>query len=348
MNRFRIAITGLLFILATSGVSADGRNYGPPIDLPEAAVAADPSVIRVNDRYYLYPTTTNRAVECWSSADLDSWTYEGVVWSAGEPGSWNDDIIWAPDVLAYRGSFYLYYSANQMIGVAVADAPTGPFEDVYDHPLIGGGFGGAENQSIDAHVYLDQDGSLYLYCAWHNPISYIRVTRLIDPATVTGQWELVVEPQLNWEFLWVEGPWIVRNGPVYYLMYSGSGAHFPFYAIGYAASLDPMGPFTKHPDNPILKADWDFEFWGPGHNSVVEDEAGNLWIFYHTKIRPQQGWDRVLRKNALAFEPDGRMYVVLDDDDSTDDDIVDDDSDDDADDDNNDNADDADSGCNGC
>ena len=326
-----VAVAALISVLA-GFAWAGGPNYGEPIDLPNNEFAADPSVIRVGDRYYLYPTTTGVSVECWSSTDLENWTYEGVVWGPAEPGSWNDGGVWAPDVFQYEGKFYLYYTANMKIGVAVADEPTGPFVDVYDHPFIGGGYGNTAGKSIDAHVFQDDDGSLYIYCTTYIPVSAIRVSRMIDPVTVVGDWQLVVVPNLlSWELHICEGPWMVKHGGIYYLMYSGNGANLPLYAIGYATATNPMGPFEKYEGNPILHVDWEHEFYGPGHNSVVTDDQGTMWMFYHTKVEPTIGWERVVRKNKLAFDTEGNMYVVLDDDDDvSDDDVSDDDTDDDT------------------
>ena len=149
-----------------------------------------------------------------------------------------------------------------------------------------------------------------------------------DPLTVVGDWKVSVFPGPTWEFFWAEGPWMVKRGGVYYLMYSGNSAMLPFYAIGVATASDPMGPFTKYPGNPILEVDWKNFFYGPGHNSVVEAPDGALWMFYHTKDQHLVGWARSVRRNRIDFDDHGNLYVVLDDDDdddSADDDFADDD-----------------------
>jgi xylan 1,4-beta-xylosidase len=45
---------------------------------------------------------------------------------------------------------------------------------------------------------------------------------------------------------------IKRQGR-YYLLYSGSGADTPDYAVGYATADSPLGPFTRAPHNPIVE-----------------------------------------------------------------------------------------------
>lgn len=183
----------LLIVLLFAGVaSAQEPQYGDYIDLPGAGFPADPTVIEKDGVWYLYPTNSGISVECWTSTDLETWTHEGVVWGPAAPGSWNDGNVWAPDVWKDEdaGDFYLYYTANNMIGVAVADDPLGPFVDVYDHPLIGGGYADA-GFAIDAHMFRDIDGSLYLYSTAYVPIGSLRVFPMADPITVGGPWTLL-------------------------------------------------------------------------------------------------------------------------------------------------------------
>lgn len=347
-----VALAGLSSAGATFASDESQPSYGEVIDLPGAFMAADPAVIEFEGVYYMYPTTTMVSVECWSSEDLEQWIYEGVVWGPAEPGSWNRANVWAPDVFYYEDKFYMYYTAMDRIGVAVAESPTGPFEDVYDHPFIGLGRGGSLSLAIDAHVFQDSDGSLYIYTTCYIPVSAIRVSKMSDPLTLTGQWRILFAPGIvNWESIICEGPWMVVHQDVYYLMYSANIAKSSLYGLGYATSYSPMGPFAKYESNPILDVDWANEFYGPGHNSVVRGPDGNFWTFYHTKNEPATGWDRQVRKNRIDFDSEGQLYIVLDDDDddndNDDDHDHDDDNDDNDDDSQNDDCDEDDNGC-GC
>jgi len=324
---FLLFFCGSVIFCCEKKADAGGPYYGEPLNLPGVTYAADPHVIRVGDTFFLYPTADDTAIEAWSSTDMLNWTHVGIVWGPAAPGNWNDHGLWAPDVLAHEGKFYMYYTANQKIGVAVADQPSGPFIDVYDHPLIGGGYAGTEGNSIDAHVFRDDDGSLYMYCTCYlSFISMIRVSPMTDPSTVNADWRIVIIPGLSWELFYAEGPYMVKHGGAYFLMYSGFSAMTPFYAIGYATADNPLGPYAKYEGNPILHVDWAYDFWGPGHNSVVMDEAGARWIFYHTKTDTAVDWNRVVRKNQIDFDANNNMYVVLYDDDTVDDDFDDDDT----------------------
>ena len=288
-----------------------GPQYGRTIDLPGATGSvADPHVIEVDGTWYLYPTTTGVSIECWRSDDFENWEYEGVVWGPAPAGSWNDSGVWAPEVFEQEGLFYLYYTANEKIGVAVADSPVGPFEEVYDHPLIGGGHGGSGGNSIDAHMIRDADGQLYLYATAYIPLTCLRVFPMADPVTVGGPWRLLFcTNPLTWEGFINEAPWMVVHEGLYYLMYSGNGANRSAYSLGYATADSPMGPFTKYENNPIFHQDPEYDFYGPGHNSVTTGPDGNLWMFYHTKVNDRVNYDRLIRKNKIAFTENGQLYV---------------------------------------
>jgi hypothetical protein len=103
-------------------------------------------------------------------------------------------------------------------------------------------------------------------------------------------------------------PHLLRNQTIY-----------PFYAVGYATADDPLGPSSKMRAIRFLAVDWEHDFWGPGGDSVVTDAQERLWMFYHTKVSPQTGWEREIRINELVFDAHARLRVVLDDDDDDDD-----------------------------
>jgi len=331
-------------------------GYGPPLDLPNAEMTADPAIIKVDDVYYLYVTASTIDFECWSSTDLDTWVYEGVVWENPGAQAWNHVDLWAPEVHRDGDDFYLYYAADMRIGVARADNPLGPFVDVFDHPFVGNGYNGVAGLAIDAHVFVDNDGRRYFYYAGYAPFSVIRVAEMADMTTLVGEHRTVVEPGiLNWELFVTEAPWMVEHEGTCYLMYSGYGADRPSYAVGYATADNPMGSFDEFSGNPILHRDDAAAFYGPGHNCVITAPDGSLKIVYHTKVEQTVGWDRRIRINDLCFTTDGEMYIgfdgcnIDDDDDVADDDTVqvDDDTDENSVDDDDDDDDDNDDGC-GC
>ncbi|MCE5185790.1 MAG: family 43 glycosylhydrolase [Planctomycetaceae bacterium] len=170
----------------------------------------------------------------------------------------------------------------------------------------------AEDNIIDAHLFRDEDGKLYLYYVKIGDPFVIFVQPMSDPLTKMGQRQEVLRPSAEWEQRRgrvTEGPWMLKYKGTYYLMYSGSGAIGPEYAVGYATSNSPMGPFRKFAGNPIAKQG--NGVYGPGHNCVIEDALGNLWMVYHQQNSQKIGWDRFLAIDPLWFDKEGVLHVKV-------------------------------------
>ena len=153
-------------------------------------------------------------------------------------GLFPDASLVAPDVFYDKASdkVYLYYTDNRTIGVAVADTPDGKFID--KGVLIGDNDG-------DATLFQDDDGKYYLY--WAKYFNRIWVQEMADPLTKKGApKELLSKPDgtngTEWELPRNEGPFMIKNDGVYYLLYSGNSARTRYYAVGYATSNSPLGP----------------------------------------------------------------------------------------------------------
>jgi arabinan endo-1,5-alpha-L-arabinosidase len=257
--------------------------------------APDPSIIRADDgAYYAYTTQSYHGARFYNvpvlrSDDLVHWTLVGDAFDerpAWTPPGVDNGDMWAPHIVRFGDRYYLYYSARfletaQMaIGVAISDTPTGPFRDPLGEPLIVGGRG---FDAIDPFVD-DVDGTKYIY--WGSDGIPIRVQELSDDglSLVGNPQDLLSPSERPYEGL-VEGAWLLERGRFLYLMYSGdaccgSEAH---YAVMVARSTSPMGPFERHPANPILAANEDY--LAPGHNATIRDEDGRDWIVYHSMIR---------------------------------------------------------------
>ena len=114
----------------------------------------DPFVMRHNGKYYLYSSTHDwyTGIKVWSSDNLVDWKYEGICAI--------DDRLksaYAPEVTYYNGNFYMYTSpAGNGHYVLKADNPLVPFNIMTDN--LG--------NSIDGHVFIDDNGKWYFYHAW--------------------------------------------------------------------------------------------------------------------------------------------------------------------------------------
>ena len=255
---------------------------------------ADPTVIYHDKIYYLYCTGDNWSYDVYRSTDLVHWTKGPKVFQPGKSD------VWAPDVFydAAGQKFYLYYSIQYTIGVAESDKPDSPF---IDRGLI-------IQNAIDAHMYQDQDGSYYLYYK-AVPGSRILVQKMASPLQKEGEPIELLDPTQPWEMNGVpvtEAPWILKHKETYYLLYSGSAANTLDYAIGYATSNSPTGPFVKHEGNPIIRRGRGV--FGPGHGSVARDNRGNLWLVYHQQKDGSEMWNRFICIDRLWFDDRGVLH----------------------------------------
>ncbi len=283
-----------ILLLVSSARAADRPNeYRNPVIEENLA---DPSVLLHDGTYYLYATGDvdgDNGYRVHTSRNLVNWERGPVVFQPGQPH------VWAPDVWRdpQSGRFYLYYTADQTIGVAEADGPSGPFSirrKLFD-------------ASIDAHLFRDDDGSLYLLYVQF-PGFRIVVQPMANPTEPKGLPTEILHPESDWETRnghVTEGPWMIKHGSLYYLLYSGSGADTPDYAVGYATATSPTGPFTRADHNPILhRAEGLF---GPGHGCAVRDGRGDWWFVYHQKRNERRQWDRFICIDRLQFDEQGRL-----------------------------------------
>lgn len=291
---------------------------------------ADPFVFRDTDgTYYLF--VTGKGFPAFSSRDLVNWTYRGKVFT-GDGIRWarKKGSFWAPEMIRVNGRYYLHYSAEdagkiKRIGLAAADSPLGPFTDVADTPFYSHA---ADKGCIDSHIFTDSDGQMYLYYSnamATNPVegtenehrSEIWVVRLRDDLSGTeGQAVMVAFPEQSWEHLpgrtqfWNEGACVVKHAGKYYLMYSANSYATERYAIGYAVSDAPTGPFVKYASNPIFSSRFG-AVSGPGHHCVAESPDGKeLFCVYHSHHDVSApGGIRMINIDRMGFRSDGTLYI---------------------------------------
>lgn len=234
------------------------------------------------------------------------------------------------------------YRENFQIGVAVADSPTGPFKDMCDRPI----HTFEDWPAIDANVLWDDDGKVYLYYSlccdrhpveseiadwardkgWYDEIeeSWVCVVELKpDFSGIVGEPKVVLRPPLSmddrqseWESRsvtahemgrrWTEGSFIFKHGDTYYMMYSANFFGGANYAVGYATSSSPTGPFTKADHNPVLERGG--HVTGTGHNMVLRMADGRMWCVYHART-DATGHRRLVFIDPLTIDADGRLRV---------------------------------------
>lgn len=273
---------------------------------------ADPTARVFNGRMYLYPSHDIHSpvdelkewfcmedYHVFSSDNLTDWTDHGVILTQNKipwvkPDSY---AMWAPDCVSKDGRYFFYFPAAPRepargfaIGVAVADAPEGPFMPMF-RPIQG-------VMGIDPCVLVDDDGSSYIYWSGRG----LSVARLKN-----NMMELDSEPKTI-EGLpegFKEGPFAFKREGRYYLT-------FPWVrdkteTIAYAMSDNPMGPFDF---KGIIMEESPTGCW-TNHHSLVEMD-GQWYLFYHhNDYSPDMDKRRSARIDSLSFNPDGTIRPVV-------------------------------------
>ena len=242
---------------------------------------ADPFILAHDGKYYLYFTgyfcDIPDGYKVFVSDDMSSWEDGG--YCLRKEDVMGDFGFWAPEITEKDGKFYMVYTSEEHLGIAVADSPMGPFKQTEKKWL-------SEKKTIDGHFFVDDDGTTYLYYVRLGQGNRIFAAKMSeDLMTLDEENEvLLIFAEEEWELRQsrvTEGPFVLKHNGKYYLTYSANHTKSPDYAVGYAVSDKPLGPFKKFAGNPILKRN---EFVnGPGHHSfTVSKNGGELVCVYHT------------------------------------------------------------------
>ena len=288
---------------------------------------ADPFVTRTDEGYVALGTrpsppgqSAGRQFEVLSSPDLKQWSYRGGALVGLDPSL--GDQYWAPEVIRAEGHWWMYYSVGRGIEghhlrVARSGEPYGPYED------LGIVLTPDESFAIDAHPFIDDDGSAYLFFARdvledERPGTHLALARL-EGMTRLGPVTEVLRPYADWQIYersramygsvydWhtLEGPSVVRRLGRYWMTFSGGAWTGRDYAVSWAVADHPQGPWRPAPTGAPKLLGSDEELIGPGHNSLVVGPDGRDVIAFHA-------WDagltrRELHLRRIEFTADGPL-----------------------------------------
>ena len=271
----------------------------------------DPGVIHAPDGfYYAYATQSLREgkwinIQLARSSDLVHWEFLGD--ALPEKPDWAQETqdFWAPSVIFDGSTYFMYYSATpdvchvheagHALAVATSSSPAGPFVDMGMPLLLGAGF-----EYIDPMAFDDPaTGKHLLY--WGSGFQPIKVQELaadrMSFALESKQIDLIWPNGRNGAFpRLVEASWVLFHDGFYYLFYSGDNCCGPDaeYGVMVARSRSATGPFETLeqakgvPNSLMLERN---ERWlAPGHNCLVTDAQGHVWMIYHAidVERPRQ------------------------------------------------------------
>ena len=242
--------------------------------LPEYEYIPDGEPYVFGDRVYLFGSHDRAGGRvfclndyvCWSAPvdDLGDWRYEGVIYRRSQDplNRLGLRLLFAPDVeRGPDGRFYLYYGFDLMgvLGVAVADAPAGPYEFLAHVCWPDGtpyGRRDGDGFPFDPAVLLDDDGRVWLYSGFYKPVparstggKHLRfdggyVLELEpDMHTIRGSERLVFPKEGPGSFVeheFFEASSIRKYDGTYYFVYSSRVNH----ELCYATSDRPDGGFS--------------------------------------------------------------------------------------------------------
>lgn len=250
---------------------------------------ADPTVFYHEGTYYLYGTvegSADKGFEVYTSKDLKAWDGPKGVrdgFALRKEEAYGTKGFWAPQVFYHQGKFYMAYTANENIATAESNSPLGPFTQQAKEPLA------APVKQIDPFVFVDDDGRKYLYHVRLQDGNRIFVAEMTDNFSGIKEETLqeCIAAKEPWENTanadWpvAEGPTVLKHNGLYYMIYSANDFRNPDYAVGYATSQSPTGPWVKQASSPVISKN-NMSKNGTGHGDLVKDRKGNLNYVFHT------------------------------------------------------------------
>lgn len=317
----------LLFILLSVQVKAVESETS---ESDQTIFLADPTIFYDQGTYYLYGTggkpdgNSGQGFLVYTSTDLKKWTgphgaSDGYALKKGD--SFGTTGFWAPQIFTYNNKYHMAYTADEFIAIATSDSPLGPFKQDKMEKLP------TPIRQIDPYVFFDDDGKIYLYhvrltngnrlfVAELNPdLRSIKEETLKECIAAEEKWENTQ----NVEWPVAEGPTIIKRDGIYYFFYSTNDFRNIDYAVGYATSRSPYGPWKKYEGNPII----DRHLLGPngtGHGDLFIDKDGQLRYVLHThysneKVGPRRTavltMEAVHDKGELVFKVIPGTFNIL-------------------------------------
>lgn len=311
-------------------------KYTNPVFEP---VFADPSVIYHDGLYYAYGTQDYgqwgddygvKYGPILSSSNLVDWSYAGSVFEPATRPFWGTPNagIWAPDIVKIGDTFNYYYSLstwgdpNPGIGVATSNHPLGPWTDQGE---IFRSLSIEVNNSIDPTVF-EAEGKVYMIWGSFRGIYGVELTsdglalKDGDLASNTKVHIAGLDTSTSWNGSTYEAPYILFKDNYYYLFLSSGSCcdgHNSTYNVRVVRSQSPMGPYVDHMGRSALGTYRGYQvlmsssyFVGPGHNSIIKDQADNYYILYHafdTSESPSYGNSprRSLMLDLLQWNEEG-------------------------------------------
>lgn len=279
---------------------------------------ADPEARFYAGQYIIYvthslPFDDQHNHTCFTSTDLTHWEkHENIIDMTGFP--WVKRAVWAPTVEEKDGKYYYIFASGDIhsedepggLEIAVSDSPTGPFRALLDRPLVNAFHNGA--QPIDAHLFKDDDGTIYLlWGGWR----HCNIARMADDMTGfvpfdDGDTVKEITPPD-----YVEGPCMFKRNGRYHFMWSAGSWTKGTYRVNTTNADCPWGPFTDY--RTILETGDSTVGNGPGHNGYLYLHEDDQYLMVYHRHQPglDDGNARFLCIDRMELDEDGQILPVI-------------------------------------
>lgn len=224
---------------------------------------------------------------------------EKTVWTAHKEGIMSRHI-WAPELHFIGGKWYIFFAAATSTDkwdikpYVLRCKEADPYTDNWEEMGVVGKTDGDELSfrcfSLDM-TYFEHNGKSYLIWAQIEGDSSL----FMAETTKEEPWKIITKPMLlscpeyPWEkvvYRVNEGAAVLKTEEKIYIFFSasGTGAEYCIGRLEADAGADLMNPGSwKKLDRPVLSTEMFQGEAGPGHNSFVRDENGELLLVYHAR-----------------------------------------------------------------
>tara|TARA_B110000881_G_scaffold190901_1_gene182442 strand:- start:237 stop:1472 length:1236 start_codon:yes stop_codon:yes gene_type:complete len=251
-------------------------------------------IMKVGDLYYVYYTKVvmkkppvgyaksdeTTPANTWDLADIFyatskdtyTWKEQGLAVPRGPKGEFDDRSVFTPGVLEWEGKYYLYYQAIQapytqrsknVIGMSWADSPAGPWHR-HPEPVLTPGKSGVWKGTKPIRSLIEKEGGF-------------------DSLKVHDPYLLVFNGKIHLYY---------KAHPMGLGISSNMKLSYPDFSGGLATADSPFGPFTKHPQNPVLNSGHEVVLW-PYKSGIAALVTAN---------GPE--------KNTIQWSPDGVNFEI--------------------------------------
>lgn len=244
---------------------------------------------------------------------------EKTIWTAHSKGIMARHI-WAPEIHKILDKWYVFFAAGDSDNIwnirpyVLRCKGNDPYNDEWEEMGKMQSSDGDETSftsfSLDM-TYFEHKGKHYLIWAEIRPDSSLFMAEINpeEPWKIITKPLLLTKPECDWEKVRHrvnEGPAVLKSEDrlIVFFSASGTGAEYCMGMVYADIDADPMNKnsWTKC-DKPVLSTSDLKGEAGPGHNSFVKDEKGQLLLVYHARPEAHLNKECGTFDNESLYDP---------------------------------------------